>query len=170
MITISRRAGIVGGAAAMATPMLPTRLASAISARAYCPSAKERSVFKRLNAYRTKNGRGKLKLDRSLGAAARHHAADMAKRDYFDHRSPNGDDASGRARQHGYKGRSVGENIAQGYQSPTAVMKGWQRSAGHRRNMLSGRYDAVGIGYDAKGGYWVQVLGDELFAEPACRK
>lgn len=56
----------------------------------------------------------------------------------------------------------VGENIAYGYQSPHAVVSAWLHSAGHRANILDGRYRVIGVGAatDAAGTYWVsQVFG-----------
>lgn len=169
MTTINRRTALFSAAAVCATRLLPTRLAAAIGASAYCPSAKERQVLKRLNKLRAKQGRSALKMDRGLGAAARHHANDMSQRDDLDHESPNGDQASDRARDHGYRGQRVGENIASGYGTPERVMAAWEKSDGHRRNMLGNQYRAVGIGYDPKGNYWVQVFGDEFNAKPSCK-
>ncbi|MDQ3695161.1 MAG: CAP domain-containing protein [Chloroflexota bacterium] len=169
MTHFSRRTALFSAAAVLATRLLPTRLAAAIAANDYCPSAKERQVLKRLNALRARHGRSKLKMDRGLGAAARHHANDMAQRGYFKHKSPNGDQASDRARDHGYRGQRVGENIAHGYGTPERVMAAWAKSSGHRNNMLSREYRAVGVGFDPKGNYWVQVFGDEFNAKPSCK-
>ncbi len=168
MTTISRRTALFSAAALFATRLLPTRSAAATARSAYCPSAKERQVLKRLNKLRAKHGRSALKMDRGLGAAARHHANDMSRRNYFDHKSPNGDQASDRARDHGYRGQRVGENIASGYGTPERVMTAWAKSSGHRANMLGNQYRTVGVGFDPKGNYWVQVFGDKFNAKPVC--
>lgn len=167
-VVLTRRSALLSAIATVVTQLVPRRLAGAISAGEYCPSAAEREVFEKLNAHRRDHGRSPLKLDRGLGAAARHHANDMSERDFFDHRSPNGDSPSDRARDHGYGGGGVAENIAQGYRSPTQVMTGWQNSSGHNANMLNRDYQAVGIGYDPDGNYWVQVFGRSFEAEPDC--
>ena len=56
----------------------------------------------------------------------------------------------------------VGENIAMGYPTPRAVMKGWMSSEGHRRNILDKRFRKIGLGLarTADGTpYWVQDFG-----------
>lgn len=50
-----------------------------------------------------------------------------------------------------------GENIAKGQKSPRAVVRAWMRSKGHRKNMMSGKFDYMGVGYCR--GRWVQTLG-----------
>ena len=50
-----------------------------------------------------------------------------------------------------------GENIARGQRSPRAVVRAWMRSKGHRKNMMSGKFDFMGVGYCR--GRWVQTLG-----------
>ena len=50
-----------------------------------------------------------------------------------------------------------GENIAKGQKSPRAVVRAWMRSKGHRKNMMSGKFDYMGVGYCK--GRWVQTLG-----------
>lgn len=62
---------------------------------------------------------------------------------------------------------AMGENIAYGYSSAQAVTEAWKETnlnysgQGHRRNMLSGSFNAVGIaGYVYNGQiYWVQSFG-----------
>jgi hypothetical protein len=168
MARISRRAAITGALSALAAQFVPRRIVFAISAADYCPSAEEREVFQLLNALRTSKGLRPLRMDRSLGAAARHHANDMAARSYFSHTTPEGEGPSSRARSHGYDGRMIGENIARGQLGPTQVMQSWESSSGHRANMLNAHYGAVGVGYDPNGRYWVQVFGDAFTAEPTC--
>ncbi len=53
--------------------------------------------------------------------------------------------------------RWKGENIARGQRSPRAVVRAWMRSKGHRKNMMSGKFDFMGVGYCR--GRWVQTLG-----------
>ena len=168
MSRISRRTAIMGTVSALAVQLLPRRIALAISAAEYCPSAEEREVLQLLNALRAEQGIHSLQMDRGLGAAARHHANDMSARGYFSHTTPEGEGPSTRANGHGYDGRMIGENIARGQRSPSQVMASWESSSGHRRNMLNDGYGAVGIGYDPDGNYWVQVFGDAFNAEPAC--
>ena len=60
------------------------------------------------------------------------------------------------------KARTVGENVAYGFTTPKANIRGWMNSTGHRRNMLSRKFSRLGIGVakDKKGRtYTVQVFG-----------
>lgn len=42
--------------------------------------------------------------------------------------------------------RAVGENLALGYPTATAVVAGWMGSDGHRANILNPRYTEIGVG------------------------
>ncbi|MFT5065321.1 MAG: hypothetical protein ACI9TA_000935 [Reinekea sp.] len=91
-----------------------------------------------------------------LAAVARAHAADMARRGYFSHNSPEGSTSGGRASTAGVPACGIGENIAQGQTSSTQVFAGWMASGGHRRNMLNPRMASYGLG--RSGDTWVLML------------
>jgi uncharacterized protein YkwD len=106
-----------------------------------------------LNAKRSKRGQRKLRLSKKLSRAARRHARDMARRNYFSHNSPNGSSFLDRIRRTGYlRGARmwmVGENLAWGSgsrSSPRLTVRAWMRSPGHRRNILTRRFRHIGIG------------------------
>ena len=61
-------------------------------------------------------------------------------------------------RSFGISYRTAGENIAKGYQSPEAVVRGWMNSPGHRANILNSSYTHIGVGYVASGNYWTQMF------------
>jgi len=49
----------------------------------------------------------------------------------------------------GYRGHAFAENIAYGsgpYSTPRSIVSRWMSSSGHRRNILGGAYDHMGIG------------------------
>lgn len=99
-----------------------------------------------------------------LRQAARGHANDMAQRNYFDHRSPEGTGPMQRAVAAGYSGGFVGENIAAGQTSPAAVVQDWIDSPGHCLNLMDPRFRYLGVGFvleqgDQYGEYWVQNFG-----------
>ncbi len=48
----------------------------------------------------------------------------------------------------GYAWRTAGENIATGYGTPRAVVRGWMASAGHCANILNPTYRDIGTGVD----------------------
>jgi uncharacterized protein YkwD len=65
--------------------------------------------------------------------------------------------ASRRRMYHSRNG--YGENVAYGQPNSYAVMTDWMNSRGHRNNILSQRYDSIGVGYvTASNGtpYWTQ--------------
>lgn len=136
------------------------------SGNSYAPDAEERAFLDLINEYRRRHGAGALTLNDNLGAAADYHSRDMAKKNYFKHTLKNGDSAEQNIRRFGYTNAvAVGENIAAGYETATAVMKAWKSSPEHDRNMRSTRYTELGVGRayskNAKyGWYWTTTFGD----------
>ena len=83
----------------------------------------------------------------NLRAAARLHARDMAEHGLFSHDSFDGRTFVDRAAEANFRGCSLGENIAQGHQSPEAVVAGWMASEGHCANILSRSFSELGVGF-----------------------
>jgi hypothetical protein len=114
------------------------------------------------NSFRQSQGLNDLQRSAALDAAARAHVADLLRRNYFQHASPEGYTSEQRvallARR--FVG-AAGENIAMqegGASAPTAsaLAKMWRESPGHRTNMLRPDYSHVGFG--------VVALGDRTIA------
>jgi uncharacterized protein YkwD len=122
------------------------------------PAGPAAEVASLTNAERAKAGCAALRVDARLATSAQGHAADMATNDYFSHVSLDGRTFDQRIRAAGYPSPG-GENIAKGYPTASAVMTGWMNSAGHRANILNCSFTALGVGYDARGNYWVQNFG-----------
>jgi uncharacterized protein YkwD len=124
------------------------------------PSAPvQQQVLALVNQNRRRGGCDELTLDRRLIDAANEHAADMARRDYFAHESPNGAGAGDRVRDAGYRWSRYGENIARGADSAYEVVDGWMHSPEHRENILDCRLHQMGVGLALSGDdtpYWVQ--------------
>ena len=103
-----------------------------------------------------------LTVNGSLGAAARVHARDMARRRWMSHRGGDLSSPFQRIVAQGYAFRRAGENVAAGYSTVDGVMNGWMRSPGHRRNIL-GRFSEIGaacaIASDGTT-YWCVTFGD----------
>lgn len=99
-----------------------------------------------------------------LAKAARAHAADMATRGYFAHRSPEGQEVDDRAEAAGYTGwRFLGENLAAAHDSGH-VMAAWLASESHCRTLMDPNFEELGVGYvnrpgSPEGTYWVQDFG-----------
>ena len=117
-----------------------------------------RSTVCLLNRERRQRGMRRLKLSSRLSRAAREHALDMARRNYFSHDSRSGASFVDRIRRAGYmsgaRSWTVGENLAWGTgqrATPRATLRAWMNSPAHRANVLTRRFRHVGIGiaYDA---------------------
>ncbi|TMR07203.1 hypothetical protein ETD83_01685 [Actinomadura soli] len=123
-------------------------------------SGTEAAVVSLTNAERAKAGCKPLHVDQRLVTAARRHSADMAANDYFDHTSRNGDSPWERMEDAGYPSPGA-ENIAKGYSTAAAVMKGWMDSPGHRANILNCDLRAIGVGKASGPGgpLWTQDFG-----------
>jgi uncharacterized protein YkwD len=117
------------------------------------------AVVAATNAEREDAGCAPVTLDSRLSAAAQEHAADMAANDYFSHTDQDGADSSDRMHDAGFGGSRTAENIAYGQETAAEVVATWMGSSGHRHNILNCDYDRIGVGYDARGDYWVQDFG-----------
>ncbi|BCY12297.1 CAP domain-containing protein [Actinoplanes sp. L3-i22] len=146
--------------AAVADPIAASHTTvTAQSVSASPGSPVQQQILALVNRYRAKSGCPAVSVDRRLIEAANRHAADMARRDYFQHESPNGDKAGERVSETGYQWRWYGENIARGQDSPWEVMDGWMNSPEHRSNILDCKLDQIGVGLAIDGDktpYWVQ--------------
>ena len=121
-------------------------------------SADERELGRLVDEERQSAGLPAYRADDALDCAARMHAKDMARNDYFSHDSPDGRTFADRARSAGYDGAPLGENIALS-STPASVVAMWMDSDGHRANLLSQEANEVGVGNE--GDLWVVVIGRE---------
>lgn len=115
-----------------------------------------------VNSERRKLGLSALSYDEKLTTIARNHSADMLKRGYFSHYSPEGETVVDRARKTGINYQVIGENLAY---APTLELahKGLMNSPGHRANILSADYRKIGGGIMDGGIYgkmFTQVFSD----------
>lgn len=151
---------VVVGLLLCAPPAMAEQACPAANATPADASKREilRATLCGLNRERAHYGMRKLKLNKKLSRAARRHARDMAKRNYFSHDTLGGGTFVDRIKREGYlKGsRSwlVGENLgwgSRGYSRPSSIMRMWMSSPGHRANILNGSFKEIGIGlaYDA---------------------
>lgn len=108
-----------------------------------------------LNKRRAARGLRRLRLNPRLSRAARSHSLDMVAERYFAHVSKGGRDVVDRIKRTGYlssvRSWTVGENLAWGsgtLGTPRKIVKAWMHSAGHRHNILTGRFREIGIGIE----------------------
>ena len=106
-----------------------------------------------LNNERTSRGLRRLRDNAKLRSAAQAYSWSMVRHDFFDHTSPSGSTLLGRVRGTAYlasaRGWALGENIAWGagyLATPRHTVRSWMHSPGHRHNILTGRFDEIGIG------------------------
>ena len=103
-----------------------------------------------------------LQWNSLLESSASNHARDMYKRRYFAHTSLSGKTIKNRLEDAGYtlsgmRTYAYGENIASGQKSIEEVMKGWLKSEGHCKNIMSARFKEIGVAEENL--YWVQDFG-----------
>lgn len=165
----SRRAWAIAGAAALLT-------AAAVSVPASAQSVAERAaqeVRECANKEREKRGLPHLVDNPILDKAARFHAKNMGKQNFFDHNDPQGRGPAQRIDIFGsweaFNG--IGENIAAGRDSVAQTCRDWMESPGHRANILDPKFHAVGGGF-AMGDtdlrfYYVQEFGERNVGPPA---
>ena len=117
-------------------------------------SSLERQVVALVNQERAAYGLSPLTLSADLSDGARLKSQDMRDSRYFDHNSPTYGTPFEMMRSLGITYRAAAENIAMGYRTAEAVVNGWINSPGHRANVLSDKYTAIGVGH--VDGYWTQ--------------
>lgn len=105
----------------------------------------ENRMMEAVNEERVSRGFGALALDRGLRGVARGHSADMLKKGYFAHYSPEGKTVADRTLEAEIDFLVVGENLAYA-PSVELAHKGLMNSEGHRANILSTDYGRIGIG------------------------
>jgi uncharacterized protein YkwD len=111
-------------------------------------AAARRATLCALNRERTARGLRALRLDARLTRAAQGHSSDMVAKRYFAH-----GDFGGRIRHSGWtrhrRSWTIGENLGYGTTgaaTPASIVSAWMHSAGHRANILEGRFHFIGIG------------------------
>jgi uncharacterized protein YkwD len=176
------RTGIIIGTLAIGV-IVGSPLAIAVSESAapatmgqerYKPSKEECTALRLINDFRNRHGKPPLRMSVTLGAAAAHHSADMARKDYFSHDLKSGPTWDRNIRQHGYRGNPIGENIAAGMPTARKAVKAWIKSKPHRKGMLNGSFRAIGVGLasDKRSTYvhyWTTTFGGEVDREVSCK-
>jgi uncharacterized protein YkwD len=111
-----------------------------------------------VNAERAKAKLPALTTNSQLSQAAMIRAKELSKK--FSHTRPNGSTCFTVFSETGVQYSAAGENIAEGQRNAEGAMTSWMNSEGHRANILSRNFNAVGIGYYNDNGtpYWVQLF------------
>lgn len=110
----------------------------------------ENQVVNLINQERQNHGLSPLSQHASLRTAARRHSQDMACNDHFSHTGTDGSTLGSRLSSAGYSYTWAAENIAASSSqsfSPGAVVNRWMNSPGHKKNILSGKAQHIGVGF-----------------------
>src|SRR5262249_36293184 len=110
-------------------------------------------IVQKSNDFRDQEGRSRLTVSPKLAEAAAYFAAYMAQTNQFGH-DADGNRPSGRAKKFGYDYCLVAENIAylrssRGFTTARLAdrfVEGWNKSPGHRKNLLDPDQTEIGIG------------------------
>ena len=141
---------LVFGASALFAAGLLTWTPSVVSG--WNQGSAEATAWQLMNGARTNNGLAPLQQHGTLISLARWRSQDMLNRDYFSHTIPGcGCEVYTYFDQNGlnyvWGGENIGWNSGQAdANSPVAVHNSWMASAGHRANILNGRWSHGGIG------------------------
>ena len=98
-----------------------------------------------------------LTWNNKLERAAQKHSRYMRRRNVLSHAGQGGSDAGRRISAEGYDWISYGENVAAGYGSDEATIKGWLKSKGHCKNIMSPKFKEMGMA--SSGQFYTQVFG-----------
>ena len=151
-----RGAGLLAVALAACATAAPSARAPAPPSVGSGRADETAEVVRLINQHRARIGCPRLAWDNAAAGAAEAHAADMARRNYFSHVSPEGGDVASRLTAAGARWRAVGENLARGQTSAVIVVRDWLSSPGHRATIENCGYTRHGI--DRVGAVWVHVF------------
>ncbi len=114
------------------------------------------SFAARFQTFRSARGLPAVRTDSRLTAAARRHAADMARNGFFAHRGSDGTKPSDRVKRAGFSPCYTAENLGKGSFSEAQIFSAWENSPSHRRLMQNRRVTRYGLAQNS--GNWVLVM------------
>ncbi len=109
----------------------------------------EQDIFEAINQQREQHRLPRLRWNSRVAEQARAHSRHMLEKQFFSHDDPKLGGPANRLSTAGIAWRACGENLFQemGAQDPVAeAVKGWMRSPGHRRNILTAPFTDTGVG------------------------
>ena len=102
-------------------------------------------LLDRTNLVRAQNNLPLLAMDPALNVSAKAKCDDMVKRNYWDHKDPDGKDPYHFFSEAGAKFSKAGENLAFGYNNAQQTLDGWVNSPTHKDNLVDPEYTNVGF-------------------------
>lgn len=103
------------------------------------------NVLTLANIERRAAGLPPLSMNDDLTRAAQSKLSDIFRNDYFAHTAPDGTTPWFWIEQSGYPYVYAGENLAMNFTTVMDQHRAWMNSATHRQNILSDRYDEIGV-------------------------
>ncbi|WP_455717187.1 CAP domain-containing protein [Anaerosporobacter sp.] len=122
-------------------------------------AAYTKEVLRLVNIERAKEGLSALTTNTTLEKAAYIRSQEIKKS--FSHTRPNGSSFSTILKEMNISYQATGENIAYGQKTPEAVVDAWMNSSGHRANIMSSKYNKLGVGCYIDSNnvvYWTQIF------------
>lgn len=122
-------------------------------------AAYTKEVLRLVNVERAKEGLSALTTNTTLEKAAYIRSQEI--KESFSHTRPNGTSFSSILKEMSISYQATGENIAYGQRTPEAVVNAWMNSSGHRANIMSSKYNKLGVGCYIDSNnvvYWTQVF------------
>lgn len=119
--------------------------AAGIGILGYAANIPASRVIELSNQKRSEAGVLPLSVDDSLTKAARDKGEHMLENNYWAHVAPDGTEPWHFFLTNGYKYKFAGENLARDFSNPESAVEAWMASPSHKDNLLSTKYDEVGI-------------------------
>lgn len=106
----------------------------------------KQDMYRLINVYRSSHKLPPLISDPYLDRIAWQRAQDMSRRGYFSHVTPDGQKPWQWLDSGQYDFTVMGENLARNFLTADSVFRAFQKSPTHDHNLLSARYEDIGIG------------------------
>ncbi|MBI2592131.1 hypothetical protein HYW36_01505 [Candidatus Saccharibacteria bacterium] len=123
------------------------------SVLSYASSMRQDALLADTNKERARQGLPILTLNDRLDLAAQAKAQDMTTRDYWSHKTPDGQPPWIFVAQSNYTYQKLGENLAAGFENERSTINGWMASQTHKANILDPNFSDVGFGIAQSANY-----------------
>lgn len=111
----------------------------------YVSTVSPEEVIDLTNKEREAGGVPKLETDPALTQAALAKASYMFVKNFWAHTAPDGTEPWKFITDSSYQYRYAGENLARDFTNSEGVVKAWINSPSHKENLLSSRYQDIGV-------------------------
>lgn len=118
---------------------------SGVKILGYAANISTTDIVNLTNQKRQSIGLGSLSQNSLLNQAAMAKAHDMFAKGYWAHVSPDGTQPWTFITNANYRYKYAGENLARDFSNASSAVEAWMASPSHRDNMLSGKYNEIGV-------------------------